>query len=277
LSESAFFSGLSYAGLFALVAIALTVFCAGVLHKLRMWGRGSSAYMRDPESTGVNNFVKNFMKQMKGNAPSKRLILKTIVLDVLFQRRELRQRKLRGLMHLCIFWGFILLFAMSMLVGMLEAGQMLGEFLERIGAGVIGVPIVSALFWFAALFGGGPSEHAFLMVRDSMFAQTFNDFLGYVLLIGVVVAIFNRLLNRQTRQASSLYDWAPLIWLLVIVVTGFLAEWARPQYFGWGFNQPMALFHVIISLSFIALIPFTKYIHLITTPLALLVNAKQER
>jgi heterodisulfide reductase subunit E len=105
-----------------------------------------------------------------------------------------------------------------------------------------------------------------------------NDIFSYILLIGIIIAIYRRLFVAKAREATIAYDSILLIGLTVITVTGFIADGIRNGTF-WGMGlhnelaPPAALFHVIISLLFcIAYIPFSKYINIIAIPLALLAN-----
>ena len=64
----------------------------------------------------------------------------------------------------------------------------------------------------------------------------------------------------------------------IITVSGFVSDWIRIGVFvDYGIPEvaspPAAFFHVIISLLFcIAYIPYSKYMHMIAAPLALLAN-----
>jgi heterodisulfide reductase subunit E len=105
-----------------------------------------------------------------------------------------------------------------------------------------------------------------------------NDIFSYILLVGIIIAIYRRLFVAKAREATIAYDSVLLIGLTVITVSGFIADGIRTGRF-WGLDMPVewappaSLFHVIISLLFcIAYIPFSKYIHMIAIPLALLAN-----
>ncbi len=169
-------------------------------------------------------------------------------MDGLLQRREFRRSKFRWLMHMSIFWGFIALAALSGVLFLLE----------------FTIP-----------------HQAYLNFRSSMVVWLWGDLFGVLLLFGLILAVANRLVNKQTKRTSGSSDWIALVLLIFIVLTGFLAEWARsPLLFGiweldilgFGYNELIAIFHSAISLGFIAIFPYTKYVHAIATPLTMIIN-----
>ncbi|OKY78431.1 MAG: CoB--CoM heterodisulfide reductase subunit E [Candidatus Methanohalarchaeum thermophilum] len=237
-TASLYFSGLSRPVMLAISFLTIGVFVLGLLYKFRIWGQGGTAWLEDPQDTGIMNFIKNILHNL---TPSHGI--KKFVMNGLLELREFKQSKFRWFMHMSIFWGFIMLFGLS-------------------------------FFMFIAEFT--VSHEMYLTIRDSIHVAAFGDFFGFLLLAGIILAIFNRIYNKQTNRTSSAYDWTGLILLLVITVTGFIAEWARPAYFGFGASQELALFHSAISLIFIAIIPYTKLIHLIAAPITQLTYSFEE-
>jgi heterodisulfide reductase subunit E len=105
-----------------------------------------------------------------------------------------------------------------------------------------------------------------------------NEIFSYMLLFGVAIATVRRVFVPKIRDNTSRSDTVLLGGLIIVVLTGFISQGIRTGGL-WGFgleNQiapPSALFHSVISLLFcIALIPYTKYIHIIATPLTILMN-----
>ena len=148
----------------------------------------------------------------------------------------------------CIFAGWMTLFALS---GMMFAVEMT----EKIG---IELPFTPAEF------------------RDLLSLP--NYIFGYILLIGVLIAIVRRLFVSEVREASIMYDWTLIGIVFLVTISGFIADGIRTGII-WSFGldpasaPPAALFHSVISLLFcIAYIPYSKYIHVIATPLAILAN-----
>lgn len=254
-----YFSGLSefirmtfvQAILFA--AIAILIFLYGMIGALQKWGTGTIGYALEPQAGQKGSairFLKTWWHQVTeaSHAPHAKPLLEVLILDIIFQRRILKRSSLRWIMHFSIFAGWMTLFALS---GLMFAVEMI----EKIG---IGLPFTAGEF------------------RD--FLSFPNYVFGYILLVGVLIALIRRLFVSEVREASIMYDWVLIAGVLIITVTGFFADGIRNGLV-WGLGldpasaPPAALFHSVISLLFcIAAIPYTKYIHVIATPLAILAN-----
>jgi len=106
------------------------------------------------------------------------------------------------------------------------------------------------------------------------------DIFGYLLLIGSTIAVFRRIFLKSVRDNTSAYDAFLIGAVFLITITGFYAEWMRGNAFLVGnlFENPIyaphfALIHTILALGLFALVlPWSKYIHVIATPLTLLAN-----
>jgi len=242
--------------------LAVIACAAGILFQMSKWGYGSAGYGKDGQKGNIIAFLKLFLSQTF-DKKHEQSVLTTLVFDILFQRRILKRSVLRWVMHITIFWGWMMLFFFSL-------GIFAVELLSKVGI-----------------------YHAELhpLVENFPLIVTLNSVFGYVLLIGVLIAIARRLFIKEVREGTTFYDTF-LIWgLFVIVVTGFISEgirYAGTEYataitdlWSLGISNtaapPAALFHVVISLLFcVAMIPFTKYIHIIATPLSILVNGGGE-
>lgn len=239
-----------------LATLTIVIFTIGMYINLKKWGMGSTGYGQAP-SKSILAFPKMLMYQMNEHAHvHNQSVLETFVLDIVFQRRILQRSPIRWFMHFTIFVGWMTLFLMSILMFLVEMVYMIGE---RVG-------YASSL----------PQYMEPTIFREILAVP--NDIFSYILLVGVVIAIFRRLFITKAREATIAYDSVLLIGLAFITVTGFVADGIRTGRF-WGFDMPfewappMALFHVVISLLFcIAYIPFSKYIHMIAIPLVLLAN-----
>jgi heterodisulfide reductase subunit E len=112
-----------------------------------------------------------------------------------------------------------------------------------------------------------------------------NEIFGWMLVLGIVIAIARRLFSTgkdvQARKADI--DWILIIGLLIVVVTGFYAQDIRvaagvqrdliSNYAPGFFDNITVMFHEVFTLLFcVAYLPFSKYFHMITAPLTILVN-----
>ena len=179
---------------------------------------------------------------------------------MLFQRRTFRRRKLEWLMHILIFWGWIGLFILT---------------------------VVAAIAEFYSPFSAQGGSQFFISTWETL--ETPNNIFAYMLVAGIAIAILRRLFFRsndiQARQADV--DWILIIGLLIVVVTGFYAQQIRIdegvltratistyEEKAPGFvDNITVLFHEVFTLLFcVAYLPFSKYLHILTAPLTILVN-----
>jgi Fe-S oxidoreductase len=113
---------------------------------------------------------------------------------------------------------------------------------------------------------------------------------GLMLLAGILWALVRRYLQRVSRLERRLEDAVVPLWLLTVVLSGFVLEGLRladqrPAWEHWSFAGAwVASFispgpaestypylwwgHALISLGFIAVIPFTKLFHILGAPVA---------
>ncbi|WP_292466827.1 disulfide reductase [Methanolobus sp.] len=246
---------LTFVQVMIMANLSIGIFIIGMYINIKKWGMGSTGYGQAP-SKSILAFPKMLMYQMSEHAHvHNQSILETFVLDIVFQRRILRRSPLRWFMHFTIFVGWMVLFVMSLAMFLVEMIHMVTAKM-----GIHGLPE----FLDPEIF------------REILAVP--NDIFSYILLVGIIIAIYRRLFVAKAREATIAYDSVLLIGLTVITVSGFIADGIRTGRF-WGLDMPVewappaSLFHVIISLLFcIAYIPFSKYIHMIAIPLALLAN-----
>ena len=178
--------------------------------------------------------------------------LKKMLLDVFLGRRLVDGDVSAGLMHLLIFWGFVVLF---------------------VGTGVL------AIHHYVTSFLEGAAHLIFSFAMELA---------GLMLLSGIIWALIRRYLQRVLRLERRLEDALVPLWLLLIVLSGFILEGLRlsslqPAWAAWsfvgcwvgGFFSPASAeafypacwwTHTLLCLSFIALIPYTKLFHILGAP-----------
>jgi Fe-S oxidoreductase/nitrate reductase gamma subunit len=180
--------------------------------------------------------------------------LKKTILDTFLGRRLLQGDITAGLMHLFIFWGFLSLFIGTALLA-------IHEYIFPFLSGSI------YLVYSLALEVG-----------------------GVLLIAGISWALIRRYIQRVPRLERRLEDALAPVWLLLVGLSGFLVEGLRltsqqPAWAEWSFVGMWAgslfsssaaegmypLFwwgHALLSLGFIAAIPFTKLFHILAAPAA---------
>ena len=277
-----YFSGIDGVALTFIVMMtvsfsAIFLLLLGLYFNLRKWSQGSSGWSLEPEDGKKGNifvFIKAYWHQLTSHSGVHhgQHILETLVFDVLLQRRTARADPFRWFMHMLIFIGWMGLFSLSGAMFAVEIMHMIGlHFIDP--------------EWFR------------------QFLQFPNQMLGYILFLGVVIAIVRRLFIKKIRDNTNSYDSILLITLFVVVVTGFMAHAGRYiaigitdftgidfifyDYLIWTLGgmmpfltyvQEIALTHSILALFVgFAFIPYSKYIHMITSPLTMLVNKGGEK
>jgi Fe-S oxidoreductase/nitrate reductase gamma subunit len=228
--------------LYALSVVAIGVFALGLGQRIALWREGKGK----PE----NRFDR---------IPER---LHLVWRHVLLQGRTLTQRY-PGVMHGLMFWGFCVLF--------------LGTVLATIDYDIT-LPLGFKLL-------KGPFYQLYELSLDAF---------GLFFVVGLGLALWRRFVQRPARIDPTPHFAFVLALLLVINVTGFVLEacrlavvqpwWGPWSPVGWALGQALLglgltepalralhlgtwLFHFAISFTFIAIIPHTYFVHLVTTPL----------
>lgn len=192
-----------------------------------------------------------------------------LVVNGLFQRDLLRDR-FAGLMHLSIFFGFLVL--------------------------LIGTTILIFQIDFGLDFFHGTFYLVF---------SFFMELAGLALLAGVLLAAYRRYVRRLPRLKGGWDDHYALIMLFVLGVTGFVLEGARiyadgfpsfergASFVGYGVGKVLGVFagadallglhrwgwvvHMILAVSFVGLLTYTKFLHTLTSPANILLRDRRPK
>jgi heterodisulfide reductase subunit C len=116
------------------------------------------------------------------------LLIKAFILDVVFQRRALKEDFLRWIMHMLLYGGFMLLLLMHALENFISA----------------------------KLFSDYHST-----VNPYMFLR---DLFGFMVLVGIGIAIFRRLIIKVPRLKTSGMDVYAILIVVVIIFSGISLE-----------------------------------------------------
>lgn len=221
---------------YALAAITVAVFLAGIVAYLRVW---------------------------KKKAPSARVsfssdAFKRALLDTFLGLRLFRGEIAAGTMHLLIFWGFLILF--------------------------IGTVLMAAHEYMIHYLTG-----TFYLVYSLVM-----EVAGLMLVAGILWALIRRYIQRVPRLERRIEDALVPAWLLLVVVTGYVVEglqlaYLQPPWYEWSFvggwmgsffsateGKDLYLYlwwtHGLLSLGFIAAIPYTKLFHVVGAPASIYIQ-----
>ena len=168
--------------------IALVLFGLGLLFKLSTWFRYTIWAGTTPFSASqrILHAVKGLFKTLF--SPKCGILLKVFLCDVLLQCRTLKESRLRWVMHMSIFWGFMLL--------------LLLHALEQ--------TITVSLFADYA-----STLNPFLFLRNVF---------GLMVIAGIAIAAYRRFILKTPRHFSNAMDHYAMAILAVIMVSGFVLE-----------------------------------------------------
>ncbi len=237
--------------LFLFTAIAIAIFAYGIYQRWKLWKAMGKDEIRWDQLP---------------------LRIKSLVINSLLQVKTWKDAY-PGIMHGCIFFGFFVL--------IFGAAFDAGEF-----------HITEPLFSWAFLRGSFYLGFSFLM-----------DLFGLLVLIGVLMAAYRRYIQKPDRLTykgtpdTTTDDAVALLLIAGIIITGFIIEalrihatkdaatgyamWETASFVGWtlanlisGMNVESAetahkvawWTHTFIALGFIAYIPYSRLLHIITTP-----------
>lgn len=226
--------------MYVLMIASLAIFAYGIYRKSKTWLSGQK------NIEALNNFGLRF-----------RLLVK----------HTFGQARISGppkIFHFGIFWGFL---------GLL-----------------IGTVIVALDHYILT-----PIGHGFLVGKSYLFFSFILDILGFLLLIGIFIAIWRRRFLRPETLTDTSQDNLILILFALIVITGFFVEGLRiagtnrPHWEYWSpigygisslftgqkeavirqFHYLFWICHMTLSVILIAIIPYTKILHIVTAPLSI--------
>lgn len=236
---------IQYGFIFYLLAIvALTIFAWGLWQRFRLWQALGKPEMRWDEAAAR---------------------IKRVLRDGLLQARLFRD-PYPGIMHGLIFFGFLVLF--------------------------VGTALVAVNYYVAR-----PLDLAYLRGGFYLWFSLVLEVFGLAALLGVILLAWRRFVQKPERLAyrekpDTTWEEGFILALIgLIIVTGFLVEalrihvtqapWEHWSFVGYGLAQLFAgvteeggktlhrLFwwiHAVMSLGFIAYIPYSRLIHIITAP-----------
>lgn len=253
--------------------IVIAIGLIGLWMSVSIWLRGKVNGKADwPAGAKVGALLKITLRAIF----SARLwpLLKAFILDGLLHRRLFKEDKLRWIAHASMFLTFLFLGILSTITGFFE--EVLKHFLH------IESPLV-----------------LFITDKDTPIMALMNEIGGLIIILGGLIAAVRRFIVRPAQLRTTVPDTLLIVALLVIIVTGypieamrFLFEDVSPSLARYSFiGYPLALlikplnwpwesihfwlffFHVgICSLSLLYL-PFSKFFHVLVSPVVAVVNS----
>ncbi|MGA2110200.1 MAG: heterodisulfide reductase-related iron-sulfur binding cluster, partial [Syntrophorhabdales bacterium] len=238
---------------YLLMVVSIVLLVYGLVRRYRMWNIGKAAPF---------SFWQTVWKRIG-----------YYIRSGIFHGTILRSRETYpGLMHLFIFWGFLIL--------------------------AIGTGMVAFQDDFLRLFFGVTFLHGGFYLAFKFFLNLF----GLAALVGILMALIRRYVMKPDRLDNQKDDGLVLLWILVILVTGFLIEGLRisaekPPYEVWSFvgwyaaflfaamdkesilttHVIIYYFHMLISFGFIAYVVYSnRLLHIFTSSLNMMFRGVED-
>jgi quinone-modifying oxidoreductase subunit QmoC len=190
----------------------------GVIGLRKFW---NDMKKQNPDSKPKGGFIKNLFS-----------IRKEIILHSNFSACS--AQKTRKIAHILVFYGFILLLA------------------------------VTAFAIYAAITHNYPLGLAHPV-------KIAGNAAGAMLFIGLGIMIANRILNKKDFGNSTYPDWLFLISLFLLTISGVIVEAAR--FLDWSLAYHLYFFHLICVWFIIIYLPYTKFGHLLFRVVAMVFAA----
>ncbi|MCF8093119.1 MAG: cytochrome c family protein [Desulfotignum sp.] len=241
--------------------IAGLIFLAGMFSMIAFWFKGSVK----GEETSVHRKISLSSESIWKTLFSRQLfsLMKIFILDILLQKRILKESVSRWSMHSLIFTAILLRFLVSLFTA-------IGFYFNPDGE------------WMMALND-----------KNHWFTAFFNDLLGLFILLGIIWAAVKRFIVKPKHVVSEYQDNIALIIIGCLVLAGFALEGARilvtgilPEtavyaFTGFAVSRFFSLFpldwasvypvlwyvHGVVAAVFVAYLPFGKMRHIFNTPL----------
>jgi heterodisulfide reductase subunit C/nitrate reductase gamma subunit len=174
-----------------LLYTSLLVFLLGLFYKVSTWfsRKIGIASQNFTTSERISAAVKGILKVIF--SPKILILAKVFILDVVLQRRILKEDFIRWLMHMLIFSGFMMLLLMHALDSFITA-SLFKEYYSTV--------------------------NPFLFLRD---------FFGIMVFAGLGIAVYRRFFLKVPRLKTSSMDMYAIIILAVIMISGVLLEGAK--------------------------------------------------
>lgn len=226
--------------MYGLFIVALAFFGWGIYKRIDFWRKGKA------DDERLADWGKRF---------------KVLLREVLLQK-QVRNSTFPSIMHCFVFYSFVALVITTMIV-MIEydAGHLFGVQLN--------------------IFKG------FIYV----FFTVASEFAGILILVGIAMAAYRRYILKPETLPTTSENGLVLLLVAGLVVTGYLTEGLRIAVIGdpWKMLTPVGLaasqlfagaseetgksfhaslwwVHTIFAMGWIALIPYTKFVHLLSLP-----------
>jgi len=248
---------------------ATVIFLAGCWLNLSIWLQGRIEGRAKPSLWGAIGASWRFVRRV-----GLRRTLRALLLDGLLHRRLLRQDFWRWFAHACLLGSFLALTLLSTFTGIFEEG-----FVTLLN---IRTPLIEAI-----------------VNKDTPLMALLNETLGLIMIAGLLLVIARRYIRRPAQLRTGPPDTLLVVLLGVTLLSGYptevlrlLMEQAGPgvgwySYISYPLSLPFRslnwpwerlhywvfLFHSLFASAFFAYVPFSKFFHVLVSPVVATANS----
>lgn len=216
----------------------------GIWEMLSRWGRGNPPAPGHTRDRGVGGWARSWYHEAVSSG--KTVFVRVCIQEVLLLARVYRVSRTRWAVHMAALYGALFILFLSLM-------------------SVIQAILVST---------GLMSPAARLSLP---YLQVLYELTAYLMLAAVLFMLGRRLVRKEVRRHQRVRDYFLPASLLAILATGLVAEWFAGFFFAKFPVQDFSLatrfsdIHLLVIFGLFGLVlPWSRYTHIITTPLTLL-------
>ena len=197
--------------------------------------------------------------------------LKDFFVHAIGQVRILK-RAYPGIMHLLIFWG-VSIQVVGTAINLMQMALFTPFALESFPRGnlYLAYELIMDLAGVFILVGVGMAVFRRLVLKPKSLGNAWDDYYALILLTLLPLAGFT---TEAFRLIASAPDWAAYSFAGNLLASLYRALGVTPQT-AFGLQQTFVLIHILLGLTFVASIPFTKLRHLIFAPLNVILHPRK--
>lgn len=226
--------------MYGLFIIAAAICAWGIYRRVEFWRKGKGDAER----------LSDWGKRLK------------VLLREIFLQKQVRNSSFPALMHCLVFYSFIVLFVTTLIVMVeYDAGHILGIQLNIFqGYVYVFFTVASELAGILVLAGIAMAAYRRYILKPETLPNTLEDGLVLALIAGMVLTGYFVEGLRIAVNGDAWKTLSPVGWGISKLFTGISADTGK------GLHASLWWIHTIFALSWIAMIPYTKFVHLLSLP-----------